>query len=78
MAIWTVALFYVAMIAFFLWLLYRFIGLADDVRYLANRKRIEAGDELPKANRTVTIVIIVVAVLMLVYAFALMAPGLHL
>lgn len=77
----TIAVVYpIAALAFFLWLLSRFIGLTSDVRYLANQARKANGDEVFQTNPRVTAVIVAIALLMLAAALFMppMAPGVHL
>lgn len=77
----TIAVVYpIAALAFFLWLLSRFIGLTSDVRYLANQARKANGDEAPQTNPRITAVIVAVALLMLVAAVFLptVTSGMHL
>lgn len=70
MNMWPVLIVYLAVFAFFLWLLKRFVELMDDVRYLANQARKVNSDEIPKTNPRVTVAIVAVALLMLAAAIA--------
>lgn len=50
-----------------LWLIKKFTDVADDIRYLANRARIENGDELPKSSRWVAVAAILLIIFVIAY-----------
>lgn len=70
-----IVLFYLIPFIVVLWLIKRFIDLANDVRYLANRARMQDGVEIPTTNPRVTIAVVVIAAIAIILAIVLSFAG---
>ena len=60
-----------------LWLIKKFTDVADDIRYLANRARIENGDELPKSSRWVAVAAILLIIFVIAYSVSMQPTMTH-